>query len=417
MKILIKNIKKIINVRDSSPTTPIRGRELATLPTIDNGYILIQNGFIEDYGVTTEGYLQEVEPIVDSVIDGSGKMVLPSYCDSHTHLVYAGSREIEFIDKIRGLSYQEIAKRGGGILNSVELLHRTSENELFEQSKTRAEEIISFGTGAVEIKSGYGLTLEDEIKMLRVAKRIEEETPLTVKKTFLGAHAVPARYLGRKGEYVDEIVREMIPTVAAEGLADYVDIFCEDGFFSVDDAERIFEAASKYGIRPKVHANQLSFSGGVQVGVKYNARSVDHLEYTSDAEFEALKGGDTIATLLPGATFFMEMDFAPARRMIENDLYVALATNYNPGSCPCGDMKFMMALATLKMKMTPEEAINAATINGAFAMDVDSTLGSITRGKVANLFLTKDIPSYEFLPYSFSTPLVHTIILNGKIFR
>ena len=415
MKLLIKNIKKLINVRDESPCRPLSGGELGVLPTIDNGYLLIEEGLISDYGRMEKCDLQSLENVVDKVIDAAGKMVFPSYCDSHTHLVYAGSREIEFMDKIRGLSYQEIARRGGGILNSVELLHNTSEDALYAQAKGRAEEIIAFGTGAVEIKSGYGLTLEDEIKMLRVAKRVDEQTPLTVKTTFLGAHAVPARYAGRKDEYVDEIVREMIPAVASEGLADYVDIFCEEGFFSVEDSEKIFEAGIKYGMRPKVHANQMSFSGGVQVGVKYGARSVDHLEFTGEAEFEALKGSDTIPTLLPGATFFLEMDFAPARRMIECGLPVAIASNYNPGSCPCGDMKFMMALGCLKMKMFPEEVINAATINGAFAMDVNNSLGSITRGKVANVFVTKEVPSYEFLPYSFSTPLVDTVILNGEI--
>lgn len=415
MKLLIKNIKKLINVRDESPSEPLCGEQLSKLPTIDDAYLLIEEGLISDYGRMQGCDLQSLEDRADKVMDAAGKMVFPSYCDSHTHLVYAGSREIEFMDKIRGLSYQEIARRGGGILNSVELLHNTSEDALFAQTKVRAEEIIAFGTGAVEIKSGYGLSIEDEIKMLRVAKRVEVETPLTVKTTFLGAHAVPARYAGRKDEYVDEIVRDMIPAVAAEGLAEYVDIFCEEGFFSVRDSERIFEAGIKYGMRPKVHANQMSFSGGVQVGVKYGARSVDHLEFTGEAEFEALKGSDTIPTLLPGATFFLEMDFAPARRMIECGLPVAIASNYNPGSCPCGDMKFMMALCCLKMKMFPEEVINAATINGAFAMDLNSSLGSITRGKVANVFVTKEVPSYEFLPYSFSTPLVETVILNGKI--
>ncbi len=415
MKLLIKNIKKLINVRDESPLCPLNGGELGILPTLDDAYLVIEDGVISAYGVSSSANIQVLEGKSDKVIDAKGKMVFPSYCDSHTHLVYAGSREIEFMDKIRGLSYQEIARRGGGILNSVELLHNTSESDLFAQAKVRAQEIIAFGTGAVEIKSGYGLTLEDEIKMLRVAKKVEEETPLTVKRTFLGAHAVPARYAGRRGEYVDEIVREMIPAVAAEGLAEYVDIFCEEGFFTVEDSCRIFEAGIKYGMRPKVHANQMSFSGGVQVGVKYNARSVDHLEFTGVNEFEALRHSDTIATLLPGATFFLEMDFAPARAMINYGLPIAIASNYNPGSCPCGDMKFMMALGCLKMKMFPEEVINAATINGAFAMDVDKSLGSITVGKVANVFITKEVPSYEFLPYSFSTPLVDTVILNGKI--
>ncbi|MBO7249618.1 MAG: imidazolonepropionase [Bacteroidales bacterium] len=415
MKLLIKNIKKLINVRDEAPLSPLVGGELALLPTLDDAYLLIVDGLISAYGQCSDVDIVKLEADADKVLDAKGKMVFPSYCDSHTHLVYAGSREIEFMDKIRGLSYQAIARRGGGILNSVELLHRTSEDQLLAQALVRAEEIISFGTGAVEIKSGYGLALEDEIKMLRVAKRVEEETPLTVKRTFLGAHAVPARYAGRRVEYVDEIVKEMIPAVAAEGLAEYVDIFCEEGFFTVEDSERIFEAGIKYGMRPKVHANQMSFSGGVQVGVKYNARSVDHLEYTGVDEFEALRGSDTIATLLPGATFFLEMDFAPARAMINYGLPVAIASNYNPGSCPCGDMKFMMALGCLKMKLFPEEVINASTINGAFAMDVAETLGTITVGKKANVFITKEVPSYEFLPYSFSTPLVDTVILNGKI--
>ena len=342
-------------------------------------------------------------------------MVFPSFCDSHTHLVYAGSREKEFIDKIRGLSYQEIASRGGGILNSADLLHNTSENELFNQALCRAEEVIGFGTGAIEIKSGYGLTLEDEIKMLHVAAMIAERTPLTVKRTFLGAHAMPRRYIGHKDKYVDEIINTMIPAIANEKLADYIDVFCEEGFFSVTDTARIFEAGLKYGLIPKVHANQMGFSGGVQVGVKYGAKSVDHLESTGENEFKVLKGSGTIATLLPGATFFLEMDYAPARAMIQHGIPVAIASNYNPGSCPCGDMKFIMALSCMKMKMLPEEVINAATVNGSFAMDVNKELGSITRGKRANLFITKKVPSYDFLPYSFSTPLIDTVILNGKI--
>jgi imidazolonepropionase len=314
------------------------------------------------------------EASAELVIDVTGRMVLPAFCDSHTHLVYAGSREMEYIDKIRGLSYQEIAKRGGGILNSAQLLHDTSEEELYRQTLARAQEIISFGTGAVEIKSGYGLTPDDEFKMLRVARRIGETTPLTVKTTFLGAHAFPARYKGRESEYVDEIINEMIPVVASEELADYIDVFTEKGFFSVEDTDRILNAGMKYGLRPKVHANQMSFSGGVQVGVKYNAISVDHLEFTGEEEFNVLKGSDTIATLLPGSTFFLEMEYPPARKMIDFGLPVAIASNYNPGSSPSGDMKFMMALASLKMKLTPQEVINATTINGAYAMGVSLSL-------------------------------------------
>lgn len=418
MRLLIKNIKKLVNVRENTPA-PVSAQELGQLPCIEDGYIICDNGIIIDYGQMSEfpeGQLEAVEQSVERVIDAAGKMVFPSYCDSHTHLVYAGSREMEFSDKLRGLSYQEIAKRGGGILNSVALLHNTSEDELLRQALVRANEIISMGTGAVEIKSGYGLTVEDEMKMLRVAKRVAENTPLTVRTTFLGAHAVPARYKDNRVGYVNEIVDEMIPAVAAEGLAEYVDIFCEEGFFSVEDAERIFEQGIKYGMKPTVHANQMSFSGGVQVGVKYDAISVDHLEFTGPAEYEVLANSNTIATLLPGATFFLNMDYPDARAMIAKGVKMAIASNYNPGSCPSGDMKYMMALALLKMKLTPEEAINCTTINGAFAMGLGKEYGSITVGKRANLFITKEIPSYEFLLYAFTTPLIETIILNGEIY-
>lgn len=417
VRTLIKNIKKLVNVREGLEA-PLKGEELSSLPCIDDAYLIIKGDKIVDYGEMDElssEQLAAIEESVNKVIDASGRMVFPSYCDSHTHLIYAGSREIEFMDKIRGLSYQEIARRGGGILNSVELLHNTSEDELLRQALVRADEIIALGTGAVEIKSGYGLTLEDELKMLRVAKRIALERPLTVKTTFLGAHAVPTRYKGNREGYVDEIINEMIPVIATEELAEYVDIFVEEGFFTVEDAERIFTAGMKYGLRPTVHANQMSVSGGVQVGIKYNAISVDHLEFTGEAEFKALAESDTIATMLPGATFFLEMDYAPVRKMIAAGVKVAIASNYNPGSCPSGDMKFMMALACLKMKMTPEEVINAVTINGAYAMGLGDTHGSITRGKKANLFITKEIPSYEFLPYSFSSDLIQTRILNGKL--
>lgn len=418
MRIFIKNIKKLVNVRDKAPSAPLKGKEMADLPCMDNAWLHIEGGKISDYGemeALSPDRLRELEASSD-VTDASGKMVFPSYCDSHTHLVYAGSREMEFMDKLRGLSYQEIARRGGGILNSVALLHRTSEEDLLEQALVRAEEIISSGTGAVEIKSGYGLTVEDEMKMLRVARRIGEKTPLDVRTTFLGAHAVPERYKGNRKGYVDEIVSVMLPAVSSEGLADYVDIFCEEGFFSVEDASRIFEAAAKYGLQPKVHANQMSFSGGVQVGVKYGAASVDHLEYTGTEEFEALRGSGTIATLLPGATFFLDMQYPKALEMLEYDLPLAIASNYNPGSSPSGDMKFMMALALIKMRLTPETAINAATLNGAFAMGLGDRLGSITPGKKANVFITKPVPSYEFIPYSFTTQLIEKTILNGEYY-
>lgn len=418
MRIFIKNIKKLINVRENTPSA-LSGEQLGVLPCIEDAYLITDGDSIIDFGEMSEiekGQLAAIEQSVDKVIDATGRMVFPSYCDSHTHLVYAGSREMEFSDKLRGLSYQEIARRGGGILNSVALLHNTSEDSLLEQTLVRAKEIISMGTGAVEIKSGYGLSVEDEMKMLRVAKRVAENTPLTVKTTLLGAHAVPARYKDNRSGYVDEIVNEMIPAVAAEGLAEFVDIFCEEGFFSVEDAERIFEQGIKYGLRPTVHANQMSFSGGVQVGVKYDAISVDHLEFTGEQEYDVLASSNTIATLLPGATFFLNMDYPNARAMISKGVKVAIASNYNPGSCPSGDMKYMMALALLKMKMTPEEAINAVTINGAFAMGLGEQFGSITVGKRANLFITKEIPSYEFLPYSFTSSLIDSIILNGEIY-
>lgn len=418
MRIFIKNIKKLINVRESTPAALI-GEQLGVLPCLEDAYLITEGDEIIDFGEMSElaqQQLSAIEESVDKVLDATGRMVFPSYCDSHTHLVYAGSREMEFSDKLRGLSYQEIARRGGGILNSVELLHNTSEESLLEQTLQRANEIISLGTGAVEIKSGYGLTVEDELKMLRVAKRVAEHTPLTVKTTLLGAHAVPTKYKDNRSGYVDLIVNEMIPAAAAEGLAEYVDIFCEEGFFSVEDAQRIFEQGIKYGMRPKVHANQMSFSGGVQVGVKYDAISVDHLEFTAEPEYDLLARSNTIATLLPGATFFLNMDYPNARAMISKGVKIAIASNYNPGSCPSGDMKYMMALALLKMKMTPEEAINGVTLNGAFAMGLGEKFGSITIGKKANLFITKEIPSYEFLPYSFTSQLIETIILKGEIY-
>ena len=418
MSLFVKNIKKLVGVRQEAPQSPLKGKEMETLPCLDNAWLLTEGDRIKAFGEmngTAPETIGAMEDGADGVIDAAGRMVFPSYCDSHTHLVYAGSREMEFMDKLRGLSYQEIARRGGGILNSVELLHNTPEDDLLRQTLVRAWEIISLGTGAVEIKSGYGLTVKDEVKMLRVARRVGEETPLRVRTTFLGAHAVPARYKGNREGYVDEIIRDIMPAVAAEGLADYVDIFVEEGFFTVEDASRIFEAAARYGMQPKVHANQMSFSGGVQVGVKYGAASVDHLEFTGPEEFRALQGSGTIATLLPGATFFLDMDYPKAKQMLEYDLPLAIASNYNPGSCPSGDMKFMMALAMIKMRLTPETVLNAATVNGSFAMGAAAEYGSITPGKKASFFITKEIPSYEFVPYSFTSQLIEEIVLNGKI--
>lgn len=418
MSLFVKNIKKLVGVRQEAPQSPLKGKEMETLPCLDNAWLLTEGDRIKAFGEmsgTAPETIGAMEDGADGVIDAAGRMVFPSYCDSHTHLVYAGSREMEFMDKLRGLSYQEIARRGGGILNSVELLHNTPEDDLLRQTLVRAWEIISLGTGAVEIKSGYGLTVEDEVKMLRVARRVGEETPLRVRTTFLAAHAVPARYKGNREGYVDEIIRDIMPAVAAEGLADYVDIFVEEGFFTVEDASRIFDAAARYGMQPKVHANQMSFSGGVQVGVKYGAASVDHLEFTGPEEFRVLQDSGTIATLLPGATFFLDMDYPKAKQMLEYDLPLAIASNYNPGSCPSGDMKFMMALAMIKMRLTPETVLNAATVNGSFAMGTAAEYGSITPGKKASFFITKEIPSYEFVPYSFTSQLIEEIVLNGKI--
>lgn len=417
MKLFV-NIKELAGVQQESALKV--GAQMDDLNSIREAFLLVEDGKITRYGpmsampenlrnMAGNSVLQRGE-----VVDATGKSIFPAFCDSHTHLVYAGSREQEFTDKIKGLSYQEIARRGGGILNSAKLLSATSEDELYRSAYGRAMEIMAQGTGAVEIKSGYGLNPQDELKMLRVIARLKESTPLTVKSTFLGAHAFPAKYADNHNAYVEEIINEMIPMVAAEGLAEYIDAFCEDGFFSVEDTDRIFNAGIKYGLRPKVHANQMGFSGGVQVGVKYGARSVDHLESTGPDEFKALQESDTIATILPGATFFLNMQYAPARQLIDCGIPVAMASNYNPGSCPSGSLQFQMALACIAMKLTPAEALNACTINGAFAMDVDDTLGGITVGKQANLILTKEIPSIDFIPYAFTTPFIDKLYIAGK---
>lgn len=411
MEIIIRNIKGLVQVEE----VPVRyraGTSMSELYTIGNAWLHIKDGNIESFG-KMDTYPVEIKGA--EIIDAAGRFVFPSYCDSHTHIVYAGSREIEYIDKIRGLSYEEIAKRGGGILNSSKLLQKTSEDELYEQSVVRINEIISLGTGAVEIKSGYGLTTESELKMLRVIKRIKENTPLTVKSTFLGAHSVPEEYRSDRSKYVDLVINEMIPAVAAENLADFIDVFCDKGFFTVEETERILDAGIKYGMRPKIHANELAYSGGIQAGTKYNALSVDHLEFTGRDEIKALKNSETMPTLLPGASFFLGMNDPPAREMIESGLPLALATDYNPGSSPSGDMKFIMSLACIKLRLLPEEALNAVTLNGAYAMGISETHGTICRGKVANVFITKEIPSYEFMPYAYGSKLVDTVILNGYI--
>lgn len=415
---LFINIKELVGVQQESALKT--GAQMDELNGMKEAFLYVKDGKIAAYGSMVQ-MPQELKNMAENavlgkgeIVDATGKFVMPAFCDSHTHLVYAGSREQEFTDKIKGLSYQEIARRGGGILNSAKLLSQTSEDDLFRSAYARAQEIMSQGTGAVEIKSGYGLTPQDEIKMLRVIARLKEATPMTIKATFLGAHAFPARYADDHNGYVEEIINEMIPMVAAEGLAEYIDAFCEDGFFSVEDTDRIFNAGIKYGLRPKVHANQMGFSGGVQLGVKYGARSVDHLESTGPDEFNALKGSDTIATILPGATFFLNMQYAPARQLIDYGIPVAMASNYNPGSCPSGSLQFQMALACIAMKLTPAEALNACTINGAFAMDVDDTLGGITVGKQANIILTKEIPSIDFIPYAFTTPFIGKLYIAGE---
>ena len=416
MNILIKNIKSLVQV-EQMPVKWVAGKNMSKLSTIEDAWLYIKNGLIEDFGSMLQLDNEKMRIFIKNetkVIDASGKLVLPSFCDSHTHLVYAGSREKEYVYKIKGLTYEEISKRGGGILNSAKLLQQTSEDDLIDQSLPRAWEIIHLGTGAVEIKSGYGLTVEDELKMLRVIKRLKKETPLTIKANFLGAHALPSEFKGRQSEYVDLIINEMIPRVAAEELADYIDVFCDRGFFTVEDTERILMAGMKYGLRGKIHANELDFSGGIQTGVKYNALSVDHLEFTGDEEIKALLSSETMPTLLPGAAFFLGMEYPPARKMIDAGLPVALASDYNPGSSPSGKMSFVLSLGCIIMKMLPEEVINAATINGAYALGIEETHGSIARGKVANLFITKPIPGYEFLPYAYGSQLVETVILNGE---
>lgn len=411
MSLIIHNTGMLVQTREDGAVFTA-GKEMAVLPVIEKGWLLIEDGIIAGYGPP------ETMPLFSNDIrriDAAGGLVFPAFCDPHTHLVYAGSREKEYTDKIRGLSYEEIARRGGGILNSAKLLHETSEEELFRQSMERVREIISFGTGAVEIKSGYGLTTEDELKMLRVIKRIKQESPLTVRATFLGAHAVPASYRDNRSGYVDLIINEMIPAVAAEGLADYIDVFCDRGFFTVEDTARLLEAGARYGMRPKIHANELDYSGGIQTGVAHGALSVDHLEFTGDEEITALLGSGTMPTLLPGAAFFLGMTDPPARKMIEAGLPLAMGSDYNPGSSPSGNMKLVVSLGCIRLRLLPEEAINAVTLNAAYAMGLSETHGSITIGKKANLFITKKIPSYEFLPYAYGSNLVETVILNGEV--
>jgi imidazolonepropionase len=405
--ILLRNIKSLVQVRETN--SPLRGLAMQDLKTLENAWLLIDNEQIKDFGA-----MKTCPENADQIIDTTGKMVLPSWCDSHTHLVYAGSREGEFVDRINGLSYVEIARRGGGILNSASRLQHTSEAELFEHASIRLEEVKNYGTGAIEIKSGYGLNTAAELKMLRVIRRLKESSDLTIKATFLGAHAIPQEYKADRNAYIDLIIKEMLPRIAGEGLADYIDVFCEKVAFSVAETAQIMEAGAKYGLKPKIHTNQFNCMGGIQASVKHGAISVDHLEVINDKEIACLLKSDTIATLLPSAPFFINDHYPPARKMLDAGIAIALATDFNPGSTPSGRMPFVLSLACIKMRMSPEEAINAATINGAYAMELGASHGSITKGKAANLFITKPIPSLAYLPYSFGSDLVEEVILQGK---
>ena len=407
--VLLKNIGLLVGVEDK-PQAFKAGKDMSKLNVLSNAWVLVEGEKIAAYG-----QMDTCPETATQVVDAAGRIVMPAFCDSHSHIVYAGNRAVEYIDKIRGLSYEEIAKRGGGILNSVERLRKTSEDELYGQALQRLNEMKAHGTGAVEIKSGYGLNAEAEIKMLRVIRRLKETSPLTIRSTFLGAHAVPAEYKGRQTEYVDYIINEMIPMVAAEDLADYIDVFCDRGFFTVEDTDRMLNAGMKYGLRPKMHANELDYSGGIQVAVKYNALSVDHLEYTGDEEIACLLKSETMPTLLPGAAFFLGMVYAPARKMIDAGLPLAMASDYNPGSCPSGNMQLVLSMGCIKYKLLPEEAINAVTHNSAYAMGVEDELGTITKGKRANLIVTTPLENIESLPYSFGVNKVETLILSGKI--
>jgi len=418
MAILVKNIKKLVQVEDT-PVVWRAGMEMKTLHTIDDAFLLTKGEKIYDFGKMCDFSPEKLSKINEDIleIDVTGRFVFPSFCDSHTHIVYAGSREIEYVDKIKGLSYEEIAKRGGGILNSANRLAEASEEELYEAAWARLQEMASLGTGAVEIKSGYGLTTETELKMLRVIKKLQQNSPLIIRSNFLGAHAVPLHYKGKQQEYVDLIINEMIPMVATEELADFIDVFCDKGFFSVEETERILMQGIKYGLKPKIHANELDFSGGIQVGVKYNALSVDHLEYTGDEEIAYLLNSETMPTFLPGAAFFLGMIYGPVRKMIDAGLPIALASDYNPGSSPSGNMQLILSMGCIKYKMLPEEALNATTINSAYAMGISDIAGSIAKGKMANFFITKLIPSLEFMPYSFGSNKVEQVILQGKRFE
>lgn len=415
MKTLIMNIGQIAGIVEAGVMRK-EGVSMSETGTLESAWLLIEDDKIACFGPMSDcpDLSQESGQDTFDVIDADGGFVLPAFCDSHSHIVFAGTREQEFLDKIKGLSYAEIAAHGGGILNSADLLHNTSEDELYRQAMERVNEMMAKGTGAIEIKSGYGLTTQDELKILRVIKRIRENSPAIIKSTFLGAHAVGRAFAGRQNEYVDHVCNEMIPAVAAENLADFVDVFCEEGFFTTEETDRILTAGEQYGMRVKLHANQLAVSGGVQVGVKHNALSVDHLESTTDEEIRVLKDSCTMPTMLPGASFFLRMQYGKALDFINSGLGIALASDYNPGSSPCGDMRFVMSLGCIQMRLTPIQALNACTLNSAYAMGISDVAGSITAGKLANLIITKRIPSLTWIPYCYQTPFIDRVILRGR---
>lgn len=413
MSILISNIKELVQVEET-PQKWVAGSDMAQIKSIKNAWLLTEGDRIKDFG-SMDSMPENLQ--YRDHINAHGRMVFPSFVDSHTHLVYAASREIEYIDKIKGLSYEEIAKRGGGILNSAKKMAEVSEEELVEQALVRLNTIAEYGTGAVEIKSGYGLNTASELKMLRAIKELKKHSPLEIKANFLGAHAIPAEFKGQQGKYVDLVIHEMMPQVAEEALADFVDVFCDRGFFTVEDTDRILEAAAKYALIPKIHANELDYSGGIQVGVKHGALSVDHLEFTGKDEIEALLNSETMPTILPGAAFFLNMKYAPAREMMDAGLPIALASDFNPGSSPSGNMQLVMSMGSILYRMTPEEVINATTINTAYAMGLSQEMGSICRGKRANFYITKEIPTYEYMPYSYGDNKVDRVILNGEVWK
>ena len=410
---LIVNIKELVGIEEKGLMLK-RGSEMAETGRIKNAFLLIKGKKIADYGPMDSEACRKYLAENHRIHDVKGSVVMPAFCDSHTHLVYANSRELEFVDKIRGLSYEEIAKRGGGILNSAKATAAASEDELYDMAQQRLDEVMRMGTGAIEIKSGYGLTTESELKLLRVIRRLKENSPLVIKSNFLGAHGIPMEYRGHQEDYVDLVINEMIPLVAAEDLADFIDVFCDQGFFTVEDTERILMAGIKYGMRPKIHANEMAISGGVQVGVKYGAISVDHLEQMGQEEIDCLKDTETMPTVLPGCAFFLNLPLSPARKMIDAGLPVAMASDFNPGTSPSGNMQLILSMACIRYRLTPEEALNATTLNTAYAMGVSDEVGSITRGKLANLIITQPMTQLEFMPYYYGANKVAKMVLNGK---